>query len=130
MLDDSRHGTWFAEPFTEKDLDTAAAWLQRQEMVDGITVDAAEGPVRLYLTDAGVKCAEDFGADTKSYINAQRLPGSGPTVNISSNSGPFQVAGDHAQQVQHIGASAVAGHVCPVAWGLPGGPDRSDWAGG
>ena len=75
-------------------------------MVDGITVDAAEGPVRLYLTDAGVKCAEDFGSDTKSYTNAQRLPGSGPTVNIGSNSGPFQVAGDHAQQVQHIGASA------------------------
>src|SRR6266516_6999700 len=53
MLDDPRHGLWFAEPFTDADLGTAAAWLERKGMVKGSSVEEAEGPVRLYLTDAG-----------------------------------------------------------------------------
>lgn len=106
MLTDSRHGVWFAEPFTERDLYTAAGWLYRNELVDAITVDQEDGPIRLHLADAGLACAEKYGSDTNRYIEAQRMPGSGPTVNIGSNSGPFQIAGDHAQQAQHIGASA------------------------
>lgn len=72
MLNDPRWGTWQAEPFSEDDLDAAAAWLHRQQLVDGVTVDEREGPVRLYLTDAGVACAEEFGSDTALYIAAQR----------------------------------------------------------
>src|SRR5690348_10437132 len=29
MLDDPRHGLWWGEPFTARDLDDAAAWLKR-----------------------------------------------------------------------------------------------------
>ena len=33
MLQDPQRGYFFAEPFTEDDLDAAAAWLQRQGLV-------------------------------------------------------------------------------------------------
>lgn len=47
MLADPRRGTWLAEPFSEDDLDAAAAWLHRQHLVDGVSVDQCEGPVRI-----------------------------------------------------------------------------------
>ena len=106
MLADPQRGVWFAEPFSDADLDAAAAWLHRQGLVDGITPGECKGPVRLYLTDPGVKCAEDFDSYADRYVEAQeRASGTGPTVQIGTNSGPFQVAGDNAHQVQNIGAS-------------------------
>lgn len=106
MLDDSRYGLWWGEPFTARDLDDAAAWLKRNGLADGPMVEQEEGPVRLYLLDEGVTCAEDFGADTRGYIDAQRRePRSGPTLHIGTNSAPFMMAGDHAQQTQNIGAN-------------------------
>lgn len=105
MLDDSRRGIWFGQRFSEADLDEAAAWLHRNGLVGGITVGELEGPVRLHLTDSGVECVEDFVSDTRSYVDKQRQPAThGPTVNIQTNSAPFQLAGDHAHQVQNIGA--------------------------
>lgn len=106
MLNDCQHGTWLAQPFASGDLAEAAAWLLRQGLVEGIMVDQDEGPIRLYLTDAGVSCAEDFESDAGRYLKRQADRGSGPMVNIGNNSGPFQVAGDQAYQVQNIGASA------------------------
>ena len=105
MLQDQR-GYFFAEPFTADDLDAAAAWLHRQGLVGGRMIAQAQGPVVLYLTDTGVKCAEDFSSDTGTYLERQQHRGSGPTVNINANSAPFQVAGDYARQVQNIGTSA------------------------
>ena len=106
MLADPQRGVWFAEPFSADDLDAAAACLHRQGLVKGIMIAESEGPVRLYLTDAGVECAEDFDSYADRYVEAQRRPaGTGPTVHIGTNSGPFQVAGDNAHQVQNIGAS-------------------------
>lgn len=106
MLADPQRGMWFAEPFSADDLGAAAAWLQRKGLVDGISPEECEGPVRLYLMDEGVSCAEDFGSDTRRYLEAQRQgPGSGTSITFGgSNYG--QVAGDHAHQVQHNGASA------------------------
>jgi hypothetical protein len=107
MLEDPRHGIWFAEPFAADDLDAAAGWLHRNGLVEGPKVDQAEGPVRLYLTDVGVACAEHFESDAGSYVNAQQRPGTGPAVYISGgNSGPFQVAGDRAHQEQRVSNSA------------------------
>jgi len=108
MLADPARGMWFAEPFTPADLDAAAAWLHRHDLVEGLMVEESEGPLQLWLTEAGVECAEDFGADTRAYIEKQREPrmSSGPTFNIGSNSGPLQVAGGNAHQVQNVGASA------------------------
>jgi len=107
MLDDPARGIWFAQLFTPGDLDAAAAWLNRHGFVKGLIAAGAEGPLQLYLTDAGVECAEEYGSDTRSYLEKQRQPtwGSGPTVNIATNSGPFQVARDNAHQQQAIGAS-------------------------
>jgi predicted RNA methylase len=72
MLADPHWGTWLAEPFSVGDLDTAAAWLSRHHLVGGLTVDECDGPVRLYLTEAGVTCVEEFDSDTTRYIAAQR----------------------------------------------------------
>lgn len=105
-MSQDRRGYFFAEPFTDNDLDSAAAWLYRQGLVKGAMVDQALGPVRLYLTDAGVKCVEEFGAETGGYLGGQRSQTSGPNVYIGTNSAPFQIAGDYAHQVQNIGTSA------------------------
>jgi hypothetical protein len=108
MLADPRHGLWFAEPFARADVDAASAWLERQALIKGPKADQRSGPIRAYLTDAGVSCAADFDCRTDAYIEAlRRVPSSGPTVNIhGGNNGPFQVAGNDAHQVQNIGASA------------------------
>lgn len=106
MLSDLRWGVWLAEPFSADDLDAAAAWLHRHGLVKGIMVDQCDGPVRLYLTDEGVVCVEQFGSDTSRYVDMQqRGPGSAPTVQIGTNSGQVQVAGDNARQVQNNGNS-------------------------
>lgn len=105
MLQD-RRGYFFAEPFTANDLDTAAAWLYRQGLVGGTATGQTQGPVRLYLTDTGVKCVEDFSSDTGAYLERQQYRTSGPTVTIGTNSAPIQIAGDYARQVQNIGTSA------------------------
>jgi hypothetical protein len=108
MLDDRRHGVWFAEPFSEEELDAAAAWLRRHDLVAGTGAGQMEGPILLYLTDEGYRCAERFGSDTTRYLEAkERVSGLGPTVNIGGDySGALQVAGDHANPVQHVGMSA------------------------
>jgi len=107
MLADQPWGMWFAEPFSDDDLDAASAWLDRQGLVKGIMTGEDQGPIHLYLTDAGVRCAEDYDSDADRYLEARAArTGTGPTFNIGSNSGPFQVAGDHAHQVQNIGVSA------------------------
>jgi hypothetical protein len=105
MLADPRRGTWLAAPFAHEDLDRAAAWLYRHGLVDGITIDQAAGPIMLYLTDAGIRCVEGYDSYTGRYVEAKAEPGSGPTFNFGTNSGPIQVAGNDAHQVQYVGAS-------------------------
>ena len=129
MLNDPRWGTWLAEPFSADDLDAASAWLYRQHLVDGITVDQCEGPVRLYLTDAGVACAEEFGSDTARYVAAQR-PAAGPvgsnTVTIHGPAsgvivgslGITQHAGDVVQSAG-VDVAALARFAETVAQALP-----------
>jgi hypothetical protein len=107
MLNDLHWGVWFAQPFSVADLDAAAAWLYRHGLVKGIMVDECEGPIRLYLTDSGVTSVEGFRSDTGRYVETQqRGPGSGPAVQIGTNSGQVQIAGDRAHQVQNIGTDA------------------------
>ena len=100
MLQDPQRGYYYAGPFTADDLDTAAAWLHRQGLARGTMIDQAEGPVVLYLTDAGVKCAEESDSDTNAYLQRQQGWSPSPTVNIATNSAPFQVAGAYAHQAQ------------------------------
>jgi hypothetical protein len=102
MLSDPRWGTWLAEPFSAQDLDTAAAWLNRQGLAGGLMVDECEGPVRLYLMDAGVTCAEEFGSDTTRFIAAQPPNMTGLAVDRSAGtqigSGNVQVNHFHGNQ--------------------------------
>jgi len=75
---DTAHGDlkWLEarELFSEADLENAADWLRRNGLVGGATVDQALGPVRLYLSNEGVRCAEDFASDTNAYMADQRRP--------------------------------------------------------
>lgn len=101
MLADTRHGIWFAEPFSDTDVEDASAWLKEKGLVDGIEIGECNGPVHLYLTEAGIDCAEKFDSYTDSYLQAlQWGPAGGDTFNFS---GPTQFAGDNARQVQNIG---------------------------
>jgi hypothetical protein len=98
MLADPRYGTWLAESFSEADLDAASAWLHRRHMVDGAIVEEYEGPVSLYLTDAGVACAEEFCSDTARFVAAQRPDGAGQHIDRSAG---VQVGSDNVQ-VNHF----------------------------
>ena len=69
-----------------------------------VSVDQCVGPVRLYLTDMGVACAEEFGSDTARYVAAQR-PAVGPAgANTVTIHGPASgvIVGSHGI-TQHAG---------------------------
>lgn len=125
MLADPRYGTWLAEPFSEADLDDAAAWLHRQHLVDGITIDQCEGPVRLYLTDAGVACAEEFCSDAARYIAAQRSTVSnavtihGPASGVIVGSHDVTQRSGDAVQSTNVDVVALARFAEAVAQALP-----------
>jgi len=125
MLADPRYGTWLAEPFSEADLDDAAAWLHRQHLVDGITIDQCEGPVRLYLTDAGVACAEEFCSDTARYVAAQRSTASntvtihGPASGVIVGSHDVTQRSGDAVQSANVDVAALARFAEAVAQALP-----------
>jgi hypothetical protein len=115
MLDDPRWGTWLAEPFSADDLDAAAAWLHRQHLVDGMTVDECEGPVRFHLTDAGVACAEEFESDTARYVAAQR-PAAGPAgANTVTIHGPASGVIVGSQGITQHAGSAIQSATADVA---------------
>jgi len=121
MLDSPAHGFWHGQPFTdEDDLDQAAAWLFGNGLVKGPTVDQAQGPVQLYLTDAGVTCAERYDSDVDRYAQAQAQQKLAGGFNLSFGGDNYgQVAGHHARQEQHntTGASAeeLRGYVVALA---------------
>lgn len=84
LMQDPRRNCFFAEPFSADDLDAAAAWLYRQGLVGGSMVEEAQGPVILYLTDIGVKCAEEFDSDTDGFLQSrQRLSAPAPETTTS-----------------------------------------------
>jgi hypothetical protein len=89
MLADPLRGTWLAESFSEDDLDAAAGWLERHRLVDGMTAWGEEGPVRLYLTDAGVTCAEESDSDTARFTALQQpnLTGVAVTQSVGTQVG-------------------------------------------
>lgn len=106
MLRNPKYGTWLAQPFQAADLADATGWLSDQGLARGLTAAQDPGLLRLCLTSEGVSCAERFDANTIKYLERNMERSSGPSVNISHNSGPVQVAGDHAHQVQNIGVDA------------------------
>lgn len=109
MLKSSEHGVWHGQPFTEGDLDYAAAWLFRNGFVKGITTGEDAGPVRLYLTDAGLTCAERYDSNVDSYSEAQaQQAGGGFSLTVAGDNYGQMAAGHHARQEQHNTAGASA----------------------
>jgi hypothetical protein len=102
MMQDPRRSCFFAQPFSADDLDAAAAWLYRQGLVEGTMGRRAQGPVVLYLTESGVKCAEEFSSDANGYLQA-RQGASGPTASAPVTTSP------HPASVTYIINSPVSG---------------------
>ena len=106
MPQDPQHYMWLAAPFDSVDIADAALWLHDQGLVDGLGAEQETGPLQLYLTSPGIACAERFDSNTRRFQEERMGRRFGHTVTISNNSGPVQVAGDHAHQMQQVGASA------------------------
>lgn len=113
MLGDLRWGTWLGEPFSADDLDTAASWLKRYRLVDGVMAWGSEGPVRLYLTDEGLTCAEEFGSDTALFTAGRQPNETGLVIHRSAGS---QVGSGNVQ-INYYGNPA---------WAAGGGPSESE----
>lgn len=83
ILRNPRYGMWLAAPFTSDDLGEAGAWLYDHHLVDGLGSDQTIGPLQLYLTGAGITCAEHFDSDTRRYEEHRMGLRSDPTVNYN-----------------------------------------------
>lgn len=94
--------------FPDEEVERSAAWLYRHKLIDGVTVAELDGPVRSYLTDRGVHCAERFDSDVRRYLDAMEQPQqspAGPTFNVNATN--VQVAtGDRSQQAMTVGQTA------------------------
>ena len=106
MLKESGFGSWFADPFSDADLDTAAAWLKHHGLADGVGAEETQGPFLLFLTDEGAECAERFDSDTVHWKQAKQQGRDRGMVVTFGGDNYGQVARDHSHQVQNIGTSA------------------------
>lgn len=106
ILSDPTYGMWLARPFLQSDLAEAAAWLRGCGLVDGVIVTEDPGPIIVRLTEPGVICAEQLDSDTSRYLESHTAKPAGQSITFGDVTGPVQVAGDHANKVQHIGADA------------------------
>lgn len=103
----SPYAAFYGDLFSVEEIDRASAWLKRHELIDGVPVAEADGPVRAYLTDAGVRCAEHFASDATAYVEAQRSQQTGQGQTVWNVNGQVQYAtGDHSQQVINVGHTA------------------------
>lgn len=93
--------TFFGDPFSVDEGDRAAALLHRHALIDGETSGQTDGPVLSYLTDGGVRCAERFDLDVRTYLEAMEQPQAGPTFNVNATN--VQLAtGDRLQQTMTV----------------------------
>lgn len=103
----SPYGTFYGDLLSGEEVDRASAWLRRHELIDGSSVAQFDGPVRAYLTDGGVRCAEQCDGDATAYVEAQRSQQTGQGQTVWNVNGQVQYAtGDHARQVINVGQTA------------------------
>lgn len=48
---------YYGEPFKTDERTAAAAWLQRNGLIDGYNAPEIDGPFQSFVTDAGERCA-------------------------------------------------------------------------
>lgn len=98
----SGHGTFYGDVWTADEVDAAAGWLQRHDLIGGVQAAEFQGPVRAFLTDEGETCVERYNGDPVSYLERQSgAQAGGVTFNVNGQN--VQVAsGDHVTQVQNL----------------------------
>jgi hypothetical protein len=94
---------YFGEPFEPEEVHRAADWLYKQGLIDGVTVEEEVGPVRSYLTAAGLNLIEKAA----------------PELGSSESGETFDVFICHASEDKAIVASPLAAelrHRGAVVW--------------
>lgn len=79
-FDGDLRSRYYGDTFQSDERDAAAAWLQRQGLIDGINVAEMDGPVRAFLTDEGERCSERFKCNVEAYIESKERRGVGSTI--------------------------------------------------
>jgi hypothetical protein len=103
---DTEHGHFYGDAFTAAELERAAAWLQRNDLVQGPSAAELDAPLLAYLTDRGVTCAEQYGCDVNAFKEAQDTPQrGGHTFNVNAHNDQM-ATGDQSQQTITIGQTA------------------------
>lgn len=102
----TEHGSFYGDRFTADELDRAAAWLQRRDLIQGTAIAERQGPITGYLTDRGVTCAEQYACDVNAFVHAADMEQrAGATFNVNGQN--VQVAtGNQSQQTITIGQTA------------------------
>ena len=107
MLANPHYGMWYAQPFAVQDLADAAEWLNQRGLIECATIVGNVAPMFAFLSDAGIKCVDDFDSRTDLYASWQdqerreslrEIPARGPTFNLGTNTGIVQIGGAGANQ--------------------------------
>jgi hypothetical protein len=107
MLANPYYGMWYAQPFAVQDLADAAEWLNQRGLIECATIVGNVAPMFAFLSDAGIKCVDDFDSRTDLYASWQdqerreslrEIPARGPTFNLGTNTGIVQIGGAGANQ--------------------------------
>lgn len=94
---------FFGDPFTESEVDRAAAFLKEQGLIDGISTAQSAGPIRSKITDRGLRLVEEQGG--RLYVPATSTPS---FTNVIHGSVGQIAQGSHFQQVQNAGTDPEA----------------------
>lgn len=85
--------------FNVAEADRASSWLRRAGLIDGLVIDEAEGPVKAYLVDSGVRCVEDLDGNIRRYqgvMNSRATVSTAPVLNVNATN--VQVATGYGSQ--------------------------------
>ena len=97
--------------FSPTEIDDAAEYLADKDLVKGVNVDQARGPIRAEITNAGIDCVIDWEGDIAQYLRDQR--GYGPTYHgpvINGNADRSQFTYGNRDVIQTINSGQ---HIAP-----------------
>ena len=94
-----RRSFYYGDDFKLDEVDRASAWLYRNALISGITVMQAEGPVRVFLTDDGVDCVENYDGDVARFARASSAPTPSEQPASETHEPPDRISGNEPMSV-------------------------------
>lgn len=106
---DTNYARFAGDRLTSIEIDRASKYLSDKGLIEGVTVDQYDGPVRASLTSDGLDCIENHGGDVASYLN-DRAGSVTHTYNINTlnNTGAVTLGGGDAHQQTTVDAATIA----------------------